>query len=99
MLSQERGTEEMTDHELVDKTVEIIVRAYRDEKIDFTGYGSQCDWIGYQVRHLYMNEQRLPEREGQLRFSTDNERRDEFFNTCRKNGSEPVKNMGRYCFS
>ena len=89
----------MTDHELVEKTAEIIVSAYHDEKIDFTGFGSQCDWIGYQVRHLYMNAQRLPEKEGQFKFKTDDLIRAEFNDRCRKNTSVPVKNMGQYCFS
>lgn len=90
----------MTDHELVEKTAEIIVAAYRDETIDFTGFGSQCDWIGYQVRHLYSESKRLPEAEGQIKFDLSSgaarDRQTQFIDNGHRRGYTPVR--GSYCF-
>lgn len=90
----------MTDHELVEKTANIIVSAYRDEKIDFTGFGSQCDWIGYQVRHLFIENKRLPETEGQMRLDLSagsaKERQTQYIDNGFTRGYTPAK--GGYCF-
>ena len=92
----------MTDHELVEKTAQIIVSAYHDETIDFTGFGSQCDWIGYQVRHLFVENKRLPEAEGQIRFDLSQgsakERRIRFSDEGFKRGYTPIRGQAKYCF-
>ena len=88
----------MTDHELVEETVNIIHAAYNDESIDFSGFGSQCDWIGYQVRKLFTENRRMPEKSGQLKLNLDpEENRKHFAKECIRKGQHRVT-AHRYCF-